>query len=126
MAKGINCALKLMKIRKRYKKTYHSPFHKVPHIQNALVLQTRKIGAKQPNSGQRKCVKVQLSNQKKKLSFVPYCGGIEFIKIHDIVTIQSIGGSKCRAKGDMFGLNTKVIKVNDIPLHQLVKGKKKR
>jgi small subunit ribosomal protein S12 len=83
------------------------------------------IEAKQPNSARRKCVRVQLCKHKqKKLVYVPFCGGRTFLKIHDTVTIQSIGGSSGRAKGDLYGLNYKVIKVNGTCLKQKFLRKK--
>ena len=125
MSKGFNSARKLRKIRKKYLKLNKSPFHHTSHIQNAMVLEFRPIGAKQPNSGLRKCVKVQcLQSKKKKLVFVPGCGAIDMLKVHDIVTIQSIAGRKGGAKGDLTGTNMKVIKVNNVCLKQKLIGKK--
>jgi ribosomal protein S12 len=40
------------------------------------------------------------------------------------VTIQSIGGAKGRAKGDLSGLNYKVIKVNNVSLREKFLRKK--
>ena len=125
MAKGVNCARKLLKIRKKYLKIRKAPFYTTNHIQNAMVLEFRPIGAKQPNSGLRKCIKVQyLKSKKKKLVFVPGCGAIDLIKVHDIVTIQSLAGRKGGAKGDLSGTNMKVIKVNDVSLKQKLLGRK--
>ena len=123
--KGLNCALKLRKNRKIYKKVKKSPFLTNSHIQDALVLETREVEARQPNSAKRKCVKVELKqSKKKKLVFVPYCGGRTFVRIHDTVTIQSIGGSRGRAKGDLWGLSYKVIKVNGVCLKEKFLRKK--
>ena len=37
--------------------------------------------------------------------------------------IERIGGKQGRSKGDIPGVRFKIIKVNDQPLHLLVKGK---
>lgn len=125
MSKGPNSARKLVKIRKKNLKRRTSPFYHTSHIQNAMVLEFRSIGAKQPNSGQRKCVKVQLvQSKKKKLVFVPKCGGIDLVKIHDTVTVQSMAGRKGGAKGDLTGVNTQVVKINGVSLRQKLLGKK--
>ena len=106
MALGINCALKLRKIRKKYLKKKTSPFKKYSHIQNGMVVDVGSITARQPNSGKRNYVRVLLNqSKKKKTCYVPFCGGSSFVKVHDMVTVQSIGGSKGRAKGDMWGFN---------------------
>ena len=113
-------ALKLEKNRKKHKLVTTSPFKRTPHIQNAIVLDLIQIEPKQPNSAKRKIACVQLVQSKKKIkTYIPKCGGKEFIKLHDVVTIQSIGGSLGRARGDLYGLNTKIIKVNGQCLNQL-------
>ena len=125
MALGLNCALKLAKKRKTYKKIKTGPFKLRPHIANAIVLDNVDVEAKQPNSALRKCVKVEIIKTKqKKLVFVPLCGSRSFIKIHDVVTIQSMGGSKSRAKGDLTGMNYKVIKINNVSLKEKYLRKK--
>jgi len=120
-----NNARKFLKKRKKFKKIYTSPFTRTQHIQNALVLEHRTIEPKQPSSGKRKVLKVQLVKSKKtKLVYVPYCGGREFIKLHDVVTVQSIGGRKGGPMGDLSGLNMRVIKVNGTCLKQKFLGRK--
>ncbi|MEO2241358.1 MAG: 30S ribosomal protein S12, partial [Euryarchaeota archaeon] len=42
---------------------------------------------------------------------------------HDEVVIEGIGGPKGRAKGDIPGVRYKVVKVNDVALSELLKGK---
>lgn len=122
--KGLNCARKLrLKRKTHFKKTY-SPFKITSHIQNGMVIQHKTISARQPNSGARNCVKVQLKNRKFKRAYIPFCGGKSFIKPHDQVTIQSIGGGNKRAKGDLFGLNSQVIKVNGVSLKEKFLRKK--
>ena len=87
---------------------------------------TKKIQkeAKQPNSAMRKCCKVQLTkNGKQVTAFIPGNLAQKFIDEHDEVMIQRIGGKQGRSKGDIPGVRYSVIKVNDQPLHRLVKGK---
>lgn len=96
------------------------------HIQNAIVVDFWQFEARQPNSGKRQCVKVQLmqaKDKKRHLAFIPNCGCKQFIKVHDIVTVQSIGGSLYGAKGDMSQLCYKVIKVNGVSLREKFLGK---
>jgi len=80
--------------------------------------------AKQPNSAMRKCCRVQLiKNGKVVTAFIPGNLAQKFIDEHDEVHIERIGGKQGRAKGDIPGVRFQVIKVNDQPLHRLVKGK---
>jgi small subunit ribosomal protein S12 len=120
-----NSSRKIRLYRKTHKAKKKSPFLKINHIQNAMVVDHTQIHARQPNSGDRKVLKVQLVQSKaKKLKkvYIPYCGGKEFIKVHDVVTIQSIGGGSYRAKGDLHGLNFQVIKVNGVSLKAKFQG----
>ena len=80
--------------------------------------------AKQPNSAMRKCCRVQLTkNGKTVTAFIPGNLAQKFIDEHDEVLIERIGGKQGRTKGDIPGVRYQVIKVNDQPLHRLVKGK---
>ncbi len=80
--------------------------------------------AKQPNSAMRKCCKVQLiKNNISVGAFIPGNLAQKFVDEHDEVIIEKIGGKQGRTKGDIPGIRFKVIKVNDQPLHLLVKGK---
>ena len=80
--------------------------------------------AKQPNSAMRKCVRVQLTKNNKKVgAFVPGNLASKFIDEHDEVIIECIGGKMGRAKGDIPGVRWQVIKVNDQSLNALVHGK---
>jgi small subunit ribosomal protein S12 len=89
-----------------------------------IVLEKREIPAKQPNSGLRKCCKVQLvKNGKQVTAFMPGDGAQKFIAEHDEVIIECIGGTKGRAKGDMPCIRWQVIKVNDQSLEALISGK---
>lgn len=92
-----------------------------------IVLEKRQLEAKQPHSGMRKCVRVQLiKNGKQITAFCPESGAINQIQEHDEVTVGGINGSKGRSTGDISGIRYKVIAVNGLSLHHLIKGKLKR
>jgi|SRR3989338_275829 len=94
------------------------------HQARAIVLEKVQKEAKQPNSAMRKCVKTQLiKNGRHVTAFVPGYNAIKLINEHDEVIIESIGGTKGRAKGDIPGIRFQVIKVNDQSLDALLKGK---
>jgi small subunit ribosomal protein S12 len=89
-----------------------------------IVLEKVEKEAKQPNSAMRKCCRVQLiKNGKQITAFIPGNLAQKFIDEHDEVLVESIGGRKGRSKGDIPCVRYQVIKVNDQPLHLLVKGK---
>ena len=89
-----------------------------------IVLEKFTAEAKQPNSALRKCVRVQLiKNNKKIAAFVPGNLASKFIDEHDEVIIESIGGRQGGSKGDIPCIRYQVIKVNDQPLSMLVSGK---
>lgn len=122
MGKGINCARQLVLKRKKFLRKIESPYSYRRYIANGSVLAKFNMEAKQPNSAQRKCVRVLLNKEKIKVSaFVPYCGTIEKIKLHDVVTIRAAGGSKGRSKGDFSGIRYEVIKINGVSVVALFK-----
>ncbi len=89
-----------------------------------IVLEKVQKEAKQPNSAMRKCAKVQLiKNSISVTAFIPGNLAQKFIDEHDEVLIERIGGKKGRSKGDIPGVRYQIIKVNDQPLHLLVRGK---
>ena len=89
-----------------------------------IVIEKVGIEAKQPNSAIRKCVKVQLiKNGRQITAFTPGNNAIGFIDEHDEVMVEGIGGRMGRSFGDIPGVRFKVIKVNDVSLNQMVKGK---
>ena len=89
-----------------------------------IVLEKIQVEAKQPNSGMRKCVRVQLIKNGKQVSaFCPGDGATKLIDEHDEVIIECIGGNKGRAKGDLPGIRWQVLKVNDQSLNALRRGK---
>ena len=92
-----------------------------------IVIEKVGIEAKQPNSGIRKCVKIQLIKNGRQLSaFAPGDGAINYIDEHDEVMVEGIGGRMGRSKGDIPGVRYKVIKVNGISLNELVRGRKEK
>ena len=89
-----------------------------------IVIEKFQKEAAQPNSAMRKCCKVQLiKNGIQVGAFIPGNLAQKFIDEHDEVLIERIGGKQGRSKGDIRGIRFQVIKVNDQPLHLLVKGK---
>ena len=92
-----------------------------------VVLEKVGIEAKQPNSAIRKCVKIQLiKNGRQITAFAVGDGAINFIDEHDEVIVEGIGGRMGRSYGDIPGVRFKVIKVNNVSLHELVKGRKEK
>ena len=92
-----------------------------------IVLEKVGIEAKQPNSAIRKAVKVQLiKNGRQITAFAVGDGAINFIDEHDEVLIEGIGGRLGRSYGDLPGVRYKVIKVNNISLDELVRGRKEK
>ena len=136
MGKGINAARKLKKGRKKqswsdryYKrrvlnlKQKSDPLGGVAQAKG-IVIEKVGIEAKQPNSAIRKCVKIQLiRNGRQITAFAPGNNAIGFIDEHDEVVVEGIGGRMGRSYGDIPGVRFKVIKVNDVSLTELVKGK---
>lgn len=89
-----------------------------------IVVEKVGIEAKQPNSAIRKCVKVQLiRNGRQITAFAVGDGAINYIDEHDEVLVEGIGGRMGRSYGDIPGVRYKVIKVNNVSLDMLVKGK---
>lgn len=90
-----------------------------------IVLSKRSIPIKQPHSGLRKCVVVQLiKNSKSVTAFVPGEGAIKFVDEHNTVEIERLGAPQRGAKGDLPGVKFKVVKVNGVSLKEIVRGKK--
>ena len=92
-----------------------------------IVLEKVGIEAKQPNSAIRKCVKIQLvKNGRQITAFAVGDGAINFIDEHDEVLVEGIGGRLGRSYGDIPGVRYKVIKVNNVSLNELVRGRKEK
>ncbi len=139
MPKGLNTARKLGLDRQRrrwsdryYKRrTLHLKERSDPLEGSAqakgVVLEKVGIEAKQPNSAIRKCVKIQLiKNGRQITAFAVGDGAINFIDEHDEVLVEGIGGRMGRSYGDIPGVRYKVIKVNNVSLNELVKGRKEK
>ena len=89
-----------------------------------IVLEKVGVEAKQPNSAIRKCVKVQLiKNGRQITAFAVGDGAINFIDEHDEVLVEGIGGRMGRSYGDIPGVRYKVIKVNNVSLDEMVRGR---
>ncbi|KAF7361858.1 40s ribosomal protein s23 [Mycena venus] len=90
-----------------------------------IVLEKVGVEAKQPNSAIRKCVRVQLiKNGKKVTAFVPNDGCLNFVDENDEVLISGFG-RRGKAKGDIPGVRFKVVKVSGVGLLALWKEKKR-
>ena len=109
---------------KEYKKT--DPLEGAPQGK-AIVLQKMEIEVKQPHSGLRKCVKVQITKNGRSVTcYCPGEGAIKKIDEHNEVLIERMGAPQRRAFGDMPGVKFKVIKVNGVSLKEIVKGRKEK
>lgn len=139
LARGLNCARQLKKKRakrrwsdRKYKKRMLMLREKSDPLEGSsqargIVLEKVGIEAKQPNSAIRKAVKVQLiKNGRQITAFAVGDGAINFIDEHDEVMVEGIGGRLGRSYGDLPGVRYKVIKVNNISLDELVRGRKEK
>ena len=137
-ANGQNTARKLMRLRRRGKwadkgwKKSHSgtalkanPFSGSSHAKG-IVLEKLGVEAKQPNSAVRKCVRVQLiKNGKKIIAFVPNDGCLHYVEENDEVLVAGFGRSG-HAKGDIPGVRFKIVKVSNVGLYALYRKKKEK
>ena len=119
--RGINAGRKL-KVHRRlqlwadkdYKKAnqgskWKKPFKCSSHA-SGIVVDKIAVEAKQPNSAVRKCVRVQLKKNNKKITaYVPRDGGMGFIDENDEVLVAGFGRSG-HAKGDIPGVRFKIVK----------------
>eukprot|EP00126_Sphaerothecum_destruens_P006570 Sdes_comp19423_c0_seq1m10787 len=115
----------------KYKKSHlgtalkANPFSGASHA-NGIVLEKIGVESKQPNSAIRKCVRVQLiKNGKKITAFVPQDGCLNFIEENDEVLVAGFGRSG-HAVGDIPGVRFKVVKVASVSLLALYKQKKEK
>ena len=135
--RGIGSARKLRTHRreqlwadKDYKKSnlgseYAKPFAGCSHAKG-IVLEKIGIEAKQPNSAIRKCARVQLiKNGKKIAAFVPRDGCLNFVDENDEVLIAGFGRAG-HAVGDIPGVRFKLVKVSGVSLLALFKHKKEK
>ena len=139
MGNGENAGSNLVKGRKKYRWSDRDYKRRVLQLKKksdplegasqakGIVIEKIGIEAKQPNSGIRKCVKVQLiKNGRQITAFATGDGAINYIDEHDEVMVEGIGGRMGRSKGDIPGVRYKVIKANDISLRELVRGRKEK
>ena len=92
-----------------------------------IVVEKVGVEAKQPNSGIRKCVRVQLiKNGKSITAFLPRDGAMNFVDEHDEVHVEGMGATQGGAMGDIPGVRFKIFKVNNTSLRELVLGKKEK
>ena len=137
-ANGINAARKLIRIRRKgrwadkaWKKSHTetamkaNPFGGSSHCKG-IVLEKIGVEAKQPNSAIRKCVRVQLiKNGKKIICFVPRDGALHFIEENDEVLVSGFG-RKGHSVGDLPGVRFKIVKVASVGLYALYREKKEK
>ena len=91
-----------------------------------IVVEKLGIEAKQPNSAIRKCCRVQLiKNGKKIAAFVPRDGCLNYVDENDEVLIAGFG-RRGHAVGDIPGVRFKVVKVSGVSLLALYKEKKEK
>lgn len=97
-----------------------NPFNGASHA-TGIVVEKIGVEAKQPNSAIRKCVRVQLiKNGKKITAFVPNDGCLNFVDENDEVLVAGFG-RKGHAVGDIPGVRFKVAKVAGVSLLALYK-----
>nr|XP_029118162.1 40S ribosomal protein S23-like isoform X2 [Elaeis guineensis] len=114
---------------KAYKKSHlgnewKKPFAGSSHAKGIIL--EKIIEAKHSNSAIRKCARVQLiKNGKKIAAFVPNDGCLNFIEENDEVLIAGFG-HKGHAVGDIPGVRFKVVKVSGVSLLALFKEKKEK
>eukprot|EP00828_Plagiopyla_frontata_P029455 TRINITY_DN380_c0_g1_i5.p2 TRINITY_DN380_c0_g1~~TRINITY_DN380_c0_g1_i5.p2 ORF type:complete len:143 (+),score=16.52 TRINITY_DN380_c0_g1_i5:168-596(+) len=101
---------------------WHNPFMGSSHAKG-LVVEKFGVEAKQPNSAVRKCVRVLLKKNGKKIAaFVPRDGCLNFLSENDEVMVAGLG-RKGHAVGDIPGIRFKVVSVKGISLKALYLGK---
>ena len=97
-----------------------------PAAGKGIVVEKVGVEAKQPNSAIRKCVRVQLiKNGKKIAAFVPTDGCLNFCDDNDEVLVSGFGRSG-HSVGDIPGVRFKVVKVAGVSLVALFRGKKEK
>jgi len=139
LPKGLNTARKLRLDRQKHRWSDRYYKRRTMHLKEksdplegsaqakGVVLEKVGIEAKQPNSAIRKCIKIQLiKNGRQITAFAVGDGAINFIDEHDEVLVEGIGGRMGRSYGDIPGVRFKVIKVNNVSLNELVKGRKEK
>ncbi|KAG2245973.1 hypothetical protein Bca52824_085601 [Brassica carinata] len=126
--RGMGAGRKLKRLRinqrwadKQYKKSHQGnewkkPFAGSSHAKG-IVLEKIGIEAKQPNSAIRKCARVQLIKNGKRLL-------LSFLTMDEVLIAGF--GRKGHAVGDIPGVRFKVVKVSGVSLLALFKEKKEK
>ena len=115
--KGYNKAHSFAKWKKPFAGSSHAA---------GIVVEKVAVEAKQPNSAVRKCVRVQLKKNNKRITcFVPKDGGMSFVDENDEVLVCGFGRSG-HAVGDLPGVRFKIIKVASVSLSALWQRKKEK
>uniref|UniRef100_A0A2K6E3S2 Small ribosomal subunit protein uS12 n=1 Tax=Macaca nemestrina TaxID=9545 RepID=A0A2K6E3S2_MACNE len=124
--RGLRTARKLRKRKKAHLGTAlkANPFGGASHAKG-IMLEKVGVEATQPNSAIRKCVRVQLiKNGKKITAFVPNDSCLNFIEENDEVLVAG-SGRKGHAVGDIPGVRFKVVKVANVSLWPYIKERRK-
>jgi small subunit ribosomal protein S12 len=138
--RGLNAGKKLRQRRKQFvfakkdsKKMYTRDYKRTDPIEGSpaargIILQKMEVEVKQPHSGLRKCVKVQIAkNGRTVTAYAGYGpGAIKFIDEHNEVMVERMGAPQRRAFGDMPGVKFRVTKVNGVSINELVKKRKEK
>merc|ERR1719480_446767 len=91
-----------------------------------IVVEKVGVEAKQPNSAVRKCVRVQLKKNNKRITcFVPRDGGMSFCDENDEVLVKGFGRSG-HSVGDLPGVRFLISKVAGNGLYALWTHKKEK
>lgn len=113
---------------KDYRKSHNvsrwrKPFQGASHAAG-IVVEKVAVEAKQPNSAVRKCVRVQLKKNNKRITaYVPKDGSMGFIDENDEVLVAGFG-RRGHAVGDLPGVRFKIVKVASVSLLALWLRKK--
>lgn len=125
---GLYAGRQLLKKFKQFKKPKRNRYSAKAEgspIFRAIVTGKSFVEARQPSSGMRKVVKVQIiKNGKPAIAYVPGDLASNFISQNDEVLIQGINGSKGGTMGDIPTTTFKVVSVNKMSLKHLAIGKK--
>ena len=104
---------------------WKKPFAGASHAAGIIVDKVC-VEAKQPNSAVRKCVRVQLKKNNKRITaYVPKDGGMSFCDENDEVLIAGFGRSG-HAVGDLPGVRFKLVKVANTSILALWLHKKEK
>ena len=57
---------------------------------------------------------------------MPGDGALKYVDEHDNVVVQRIGGPMGKSAGDIPGVKFKIVKVQNVSLPELIKGKKEK